>query len=298
LTIAESNSIRDIHFRHRRDPQLGIEIITLEALFRRGLNRMLEYPHRVHFYHLILFTYGCGRHTIDFRDYDYDHSTLMLVSKGEVQQFQVKPENRGLLIIFTAEFLYENATELDLAHSLPVFEHALLTPCIQLSGEQSALLGQLVGLMHQEYLNLSDRLSSEILRHFLRLLLLQIERIQIPSALSQRLAPHYQQFVAFRRLLDRDLGQTRQVQYYARQLGLSPKKLNALIRQVHNKSAKEFIEEQVILEAQRLLAQGDMPIKEIADRLGFSEPTNLVKFFKKGTNISPAAFRRKFQSIV
>jgi len=67
-----------------------------------------------------------------------------------------------------------------------------------------------------------------------------------------------------------------------------------LTRQVLNKTAKEFIEEQVILEAQRLLAQGQLPIKEIAYQLGFSEPTNMVKFFKKHTQTSPAIFRNRF----
>jgi AraC family transcriptional activator of pobA len=67
-----------------------------------------------------------------------------------------------------------------------------------------------------------------------------------------------------------------------------------LTRQVLNKTAKEFIEEQVILEAKRLLAQGSRPIKEIAYELGFSEPTNMVKFFKKHTHTTPAAFRNRF----
>jgi len=125
-------------------------------------------------------------------------------------------------------------------------------------------------------------------------MLLHIERIQGISAISQRVAPHYQEFVAFRRLVERNLAQSRSVQYYARQLAVSPKKLNALTRQVLNKTAEEFIEEQVILEAQRLLAQGNMPVKEIAYQLGFSEPTNLVKFFKKHTHTSPAAFRSQF----
>ncbi len=49
-------------------------------------------------------------------------------------------------------------------------------------------------------------------------MLLQIERIQQGSALSQRVAPDYQEFVAFRRLTERDLAQSRSVQYYARQL--------------------------------------------------------------------------------
>lgn len=269
--------------------------MSLEALFKRGLDRVLTAPQRVHFYHIFLFTHGAGMHAIDFSDYAYDTETLLLVSKGQVQQFQINHANKGLIIIFTSEFLYENATELNLWHSLRVFEHALFSPLLRLSGEQHHLLANLGRVLQHEYQKPTDELSNEILRHLLRVLLLHVERIQQASAINQRVAPHYQDFVAFHRLVERDLAQSRSVQYYARQLASSPKKLNSLTRQTLNKTAKEFIEEQVILEARRLLAQGNMPIKEIAYHLGFSEPTNLVKFFKKHTHTSPAAFRQQFQ---
>jgi AraC-like DNA-binding protein len=288
-------SIPDIHFSNSRSPKLGIEIISLEALFRRGLDRLLTSPQRVHFYHIFLFTHGAGNHAIDFHNYAYDIETLFLVAKGQVQQFQINHVAKGLIVIFTSEFLYENATELDLAHGLRVFEHALFSPCLRLTSAQRALFINLGRVLEHEYQKATDELSSEILRHLLRILLLHIERIQQASTRNQRVAPHYQEFVAFHRLVERDLAQSRSVQYYARQLANSPKKLNSLTRQTLNKTAKEFIEKQVILEARRLLAQGNLPIKEIAYQLGFSEPTNLVKFFKKHTRTSPAAFRQQFQ---
>ena len=252
-------------------------------------------PGRVHFYHVFLFTHGAGNHTIDFHNYAYDTETLLLVAKGQVQQFQINHAVKGWLVIFTPEFLYENATELDLAHGLRVFEHALFSPRLRLTSEQRSLFISLGRVLEHEYNKPTDELSNEILRHLLRVLLLHIERIQQSSARNQRVASHYQEFIAFHRLVERDLAQSRSVQYYARQLASSPKKLNALTRQTLNKTAKEFIEEQVILEARRLLAQGKMPIKEIAYQLGLSEPTNLVKFFKKHTRTSPTAFRQQFQ---
>ena len=294
LTMSPPNPIRDVYFSNPHVPKLGMEILTLESLFQRKINQFLQTPQRVHFYHLLLFTQGTGTHTIDFTDSAYEKGTLLLVSKGQVQQFQVNPESRGFIIIFTSEFLYENATGLELFHSLHVFEHALFAPCMSLSAEQYRTLRHLSLIIQHEYQKPVDELSSEILRHLLRVMLLQIERIREDSTLSQRVAPHYQEFVAFRQLVERDLGKSRSVQYYARQLAVSPKKLNELTRQVLNKTAKDFIEEQVILETRRLLAQGDLPIKEIAFRMGFIDPTNLVKFFKKHAHTSPMAFRNQF----
>ena len=292
MTLA--NSIPDIHFLSPHSPKLGVETLTIESLFNRGLDKLLAAPQRVHFYHLFLFTHGKGTHSIDFTNCAYDDKTLLLVSKGQVQRFQINPAAKGFIHIFTSDFLYDNATELNLFHSLQVFEHALFTPRIRLSAEQHQLLRELSLIMQHEYRKPFDKLSGEILRHLLRLILLHIGRIQEASGLSERLAPHYRKFVAFRRLIERDMGKSRSVHYYADHLAVSPKKLNDLTRQVLNKTAKEFIEEQVILEARRLLAQGNIPIKEISDKLGFSEPTNMVKFFKKHTRTSPAVFRHRF----
>lgn len=293
--MPNAKPIPDVHFSNRRAPKLGIEILTLESLFARSLNHLLQAPQRVHFFHTFLLTHGAGAHSIDFVDYAYDDKTLLLVSQGQVQQFQINPHSKGFILIFTSEFLYENATELNLFHSLHVFENGLLAPRVQLTDSQHHMLRGLAAVLLHEYQKPFDELSPEILRNLLRVYLLHVERIQAASASSQRVAPHYKEFVAFRHLVERDLAQSRSVQYYARQLAVSPKKLNELTRQVLNKTAKDFIEEQVVLEAQRLLAQGKMPIKEIAYQLGFSEPTNLVKFFKKHTRTSPAAFRQKFQ---
>jgi len=292
--MPESSPIPDIHFSDIEAPKLGVEVLTLESLFKSGLDHVLASPHRVHFYHIILFTHGAGDHSIDFTNYAYDDETLLLVSAGQVHQYQVNQTAKGFIIVFTSEFMYENATELNLLHSLHIFEHALFAPRIQLSTEQRRLLHELASIIQYEYQKPTDELSHEILRHLLRLMLLQIGRIQQVSAISQRIAPHYQEFVAFRKLVERDMAKSRGVQYYAKHLSVSPKKLNELTRQVLNKTAKEFIEEQVILESQRLLAQGNMPIKEIAYRLGFNDPTNLVKFFKKHMRVSPLAFRNRF----
>lgn len=292
--MSAENPIRDVYFANPRVPRLDVEIIALETLFNRGLNHILQAPHRVYFYQIVICTQGVGTHLIDFVESAYDEETLLLVSKGQVHQFQVNPANQGFLILFTSEFLYENATEINLSHSLRVFEQALFSPAIRPLPDQQQSLKTLCQMMYHEYHAPPDKLSTEVLRHLLRLILLQIERAQQINPSSQQAAPYYQEFVAFRRLVERDLGQSRNVQYYARQLAISAKKLNELARQVVNKTAKNFIDEQVVLEAQRLLAQGDMPIKEIAYHLGFSEPTNLGKFFKKHTHMTPLAFRQQF----
>jgi AraC-like DNA-binding protein len=68
--------------------------------------------------------------------------------------------------------------------------------------------------------------------------------------------------------------------------------LNTICREFTSLSAKQFIDQWLVLEIKRQLASSGLSIKEIAHQAGFSEPTNLVKFFKQRTGQTPASFRQ------
>jgi AraC-like DNA-binding protein len=50
------------------------------------------------------------------------------------------------------------------------------------------------------------------------------------------------------------------------------------------------------LEAKRLLAHSLFPVANIGYEIGFSEPTNFVKFFRRETRLTPGAFRSQLSS--
>ena len=85
----------------------------------------------------------------------------------------------------------------------------------------------------------------------------------------------------------------KQVNYYAKLIIISEKRLNLATSKILGKSPKEIIDYRVMLEAKRLLAHTNESVKEIAFDLGFEEPTNFIKFFKKHSLITPIEFREK-----
>ena len=95
-------------------------------------------------------------------------------------------------------------------------------------------------------------------------------------------------------MIERNFKQTQKVTDYCDQLYLTYNTLARYTQSYCGKSPKEIIAERVTLEAKRLLATSAMPVKEIAYTLGFDEPTNLVKYFKKQTGFTPTAFRENF----
>lgn len=83
----------------------------------------------------------------------------------------------------------------------------------------------------------------------------------------------------------------RQVSFYSTLLCITPKHLSAVVKEISGRTAGEWIENYVIMEAKVLLSHTDLTIKEIASRLNFANQSFFGKYFKHLTGLSPTEFR-------
>ena len=92
-------------------------------------------------------------------------------------------------------------------------------------------------------------------------------------------------------LLTEHHSQQRSVGFYASRLHITPKYMSSLIKEVSGRSAAQWIDEYVILEAKSLLKYSDLSIQEIAYRLNFSTQSFFGKYFKQHTGMSPGQYK-------
>ena len=85
--------------------------------------------------------------------------------------------------------------------------------------------------------------------------------------------------------------QYRNVGFYADKLCLTPKYLSKLIKSATGRSAPDWIDQYVILEAKNLLKYSGVTIKEIVYRLNFPNQSVFYKFFKARTGMTPTEYR-------
>lgn len=83
----------------------------------------------------------------------------------------------------------------------------------------------------------------------------------------------------------------RSVGFYAEKLCLTPKYLSKIIKNTSGRSAPEWIDSYVILEAKNLLKYSSTPIKEIVFKLNFPNQSVFYKFFKARTGMTPSEYR-------
>jgi AraC-like DNA-binding protein len=247
-----------------------------------SLPESLALPQRPQFDMVLVGLTGKGTMTIDFTPVPLGAGHVVVFAKNRVQQFVPAPGLDAWLIVFSPEFLGSDVLRvLSVGWSRPA-----ITPSATDHREILALAEQLAS----EHARPLDAFQPALLSALLRALLLRLERYvrddELPPAQLQR----------FFTILERDCLRTRSVAHFAKAAGISSRRLGELLLEHTGRSTKTVIDERVVLEHKRLLAHTELSVKELAERTGFEEPTNLVKFFRHHTGTTPLEWRTNLPS--
>ena len=88
----------------------------------------------------------------------------------------------------------------------------------------------------------------------------------------------------------------REVQWYAKQLGITPKYLSEICKERSSKSAGEWIADITVAELRHYLHNTTMPIREIAKVMEFPNASFFCQYTKKHTGLTPNHFRKQKQA--
>jgi len=83
------------------------------------------------------------------------------------------------------------------------------------------------------------------------------------------------------------------VEDYANKLCITPKYLTVICKKQSGKTANEWIREQELENIRYYLKQTDFSIKQIADKLGFPNPSFFGKYVKEHFGMTPIQFRKQ-----
>lgn len=99
-------------------------------------------------------------------------------------------------------------------------------------------------------------------------------------------------FREFTRLLQQ-FPHEREVQWYAKQLGITPKYLSEICKERSGKSAGEWIADITVAELKHYLCSTTLPIREIARVMEFPNASFFCQYTKKHTGLTPNHYRKE-----
>jgi AraC family transcriptional activator of pobA len=210
--------------------------------------------------------------------------SLQVVPALSVHGFRFSQDVQGHVLSLALPLVVQLGTVLD---SPPL----ALAACYSV-GEQKRYLDTLFDSIAEEY-STQQPGRELMLQSLISALLVWLGRRSQALAYAEaqgqeRGREHLQRFT---RLLESHFREHRPIERYALELGISAAHLNALCRRLAGQSALQLINQRLLLEAKRCLVYTAMTINQVSDSLGFSEPAYFSRFFKRGSGLSPKAFR-------
>ncbi len=283
--------IADATFDKESEEPIEFYQTTLQQLYKRKLDHSIEKPHRIRFNALFIVTQGKGVHTVDFVPYSYTIGTVFFIAKDQIHNFKINPDCDGYLLAFTDIFFNRLIVNEDLNILHEIFDYIYYPAKIQLDDDIYADVLKLTQVLEKEYTIKIDNFKELILRPLLQAMILKLSR----ERLSQRLPLEDKDkslYLEFKKL-SFDHNYTLHVNDYAKMLDVSSKTLTNMSNKYLGKSTKKYLDEHLILQIKRLLLDESLTIENIADKLLFDEPTNMVKFFKRYEGVTPSQFTKQ-----
>ena len=262
--------------------------------------KMLKYPVRFDSYILFFLRKGHFSLDVNLNTYDIHENSLLMVVPGNIVKLSAyKEDHIGdaelLFALVSKEFLSSIRFDFN-----KVFQDTIRmwkNPCITLQGEELELAEDYFRLT-RKVLSSHQTNKKEILGSLLTsftYVTLDVWTRQLASASSeesQTSARVNQVFERFIELVTEHHNQERGMAFYADKLCLTPKYLSKLVKLSSGRSAPDWIDSFVILEAKNLLKYSDKPIKEIVYLLNFPNQSVFYKFFKAHTGMTPSEYRK------
>lgn len=288
-----TNNIKKYDFKEGLPQEF--EIVDFDTMFST-FREELTTTHRVGFYHILWFQDGSPEHLVDFKPVKLKPNSLLFIGKDSVQRFDLNTVLKGKAILFTDDFFCKTEADTKFLRSSILYNDLFSVSKIQLP-PSSAPFAEILGQMEAELQKPKDYYQSDILRNLLRTWLLQAERERRQQDFTEiKKGADLDYVMEFKTLLDLKYKSLKQVGGYAEQMHITDKRLNQAISKVLGKTPKQMIDGRVMLEAKRLLAHTSQSVKEIGFELGFEEPTNFIKYFKKHHSSTPIEFRAGFST--
>lgn len=274
-------------------PALDLEIKLMGELYDK-FGGTPDEPHRHDYFTIIWPIQAKGKHIVDFVEYELEPNAIFFISPGQVHQLVTYDKPEGYVLTFSCDFLTKSMIPAEFISDLHLFSEFGKTPPLKLGVDSIDRLKQLVEQMlffknsHLPFLN--DSLGA-LLKLFLIHCYSDFDVATLTETKQGSTGAHNVR--TFRTLLEENYKTQHSVQFYADALSISPDHLNRVIKSYTGKTAKEFIDDKVILEAKRMVLFSELNSKEIAYNIGFAKPSNFSNFFKKHTGLSATEFKSK-----
>jgi AraC family transcriptional activator of pobA len=214
-----------------------------------------------------------------------------------VQEDEEKQKS-GWMLLIHPDFLWNTALAKKIKR-YDFFDYSV-SEALFLSDTEEAVLESIMKNINQEHSSGIDKFSQDIIISQIETLLNYSERFYQRQFITRKLDNHQildkVEAILFHYFEEENvlLKGLPSVQYLTEKLNISAGYLSRLLKELTGKSTQQHIQDKVIERAKDQLSTTELSVSEIAFALGFEHSQSFSKMFKSKTQLSPMAFRERF----
>jgi AraC-like DNA-binding protein len=223
---------------------------------------------------------------IDFKNYQMNGKTFVFICPGQVHYYIRQTSPKGYFIFIDSSYLkneYRSTLEnhQNLNQINPVLNDSLFK-LISLIADQLSISATDIG----------ENIVRSLTNGLIGIMVLEIksDEKQHQGAIDRKTELLSQ----FRNLVREHFEKFKKPKDYADMLNISVPYLNQITKQQTGYTASYWIQQEILLEAKRLLHYTQLSSKEIAFSVGYDDYAYFSRFFKKNVGITPLEFRKNY----
>jgi len=247
-------------------------------------------PPSKHSCHTIIFiTSGTHSIKIGFEEYHTYSNGIIVVPAGQIFSVEnVNNKHVGFVCQFHPDILIGKYGGSEMINEFDFLKIGG-NPKIPVSEIDFPFILNLFKRLQHEYVA-SEKVNLEIVQSYLMALFCEMNKSNIKTTKSTSAATTLSS--KFKALIYDHIKINHKVNYYASLLNVTPNHLNKSIKAATGKSATNWIDETIMLEAKYLLYQTTFSVSEIAMQVGHEDQSYFSRFFKKHEGMTPVQYRK------
>lgn len=246
----------------------------------------VDYVHKDDYYLFLFMLEGTIKLLIDFKEYEMHGTSILCVLPGQVHHLTNYESIQGSVLGIDPMLIKDEYKK--------VFEKlSFLSIKLQLNEDTTNELKQCVTAIEARYNQEKHTVGQETLLDLVSYyigMIAEIYQRELPPVKHNRYTTITAQFKS---LLSENYQNLKRPYQYAALLNISGVYLNEAVKNTTGFSVQDFILNENILQAKRLLFHTDLSIKEIALKLGYEDSAYFTRLFTKSVKLTPTKFREK-----
>lgn len=253
------------------------------------------FPIRLEAVSIMLCTQGTATMVVDMTEYKIQENSLMVIQPMNFVQFTDHSEDFKSHVVLCDPRVMEQVLP-KMTSMLPMLMQHRMMPLQQLTPSEAAGISSFYTFVKLKLEDPYTPFQAQKVMCMLQAALFEIMDIRL--AHSEKMPQHHtrREEIMGRFIIEvcRHFQRERQVSFYAKKLCVTPKHLSSVVKEISGRTAGEWIDHYVVMEAKMLLGSTDLTVQEISTQLNFANQSFFGKYFKHHTGIPPTEFRLRY----